>query len=362
MASMPYYLSTGVNDLTAKSIEKAINGLMEMLILSVTAVEEIVLFIINLMTSTYVCLITLAVGGSLHAVIDVAELVGKSFNATMKDVAGDLSDAAGDFQTALTNFVKDLNELVGTSISDAIQTPNISLSSEIGKLNGLQLPAGYESGLNSLNGSIPTFAQVHNLTNAAIEFPFEEVKKLMNESLPKYNLDASLFPVPAKKQLTFCTDNDGIENFFVELVKLEHDAQRIFLAVIIILAILAMVPMAWREVRQYRFMKSRAALVKNDASDPMDSVYIVSRPYTSYVGLKLSEKVKSSRRKALIRWAVAYATTVPALFVLSLALAGLLSCLCQYILLKAIEKEVPILENEVIGFADKVINSLERCE
>jgi hypothetical protein len=39
----------------------------------------------------------------------------------------------------------------------------------------------------------------------------------------------------------------------------------------------------------------------------------------------------------------------------------LLSCLCQYILLKAVEKEVPALEDEVIGFADKVINQLNNA-
>jgi len=104
-------------------------------------------------------------------------------------------------------------------------------------------------------------------------------------------------------------------------------------------------------------------LIKSDATDPLDAVYIVSRPYTSATGIWLGNKFSfsSSRLKILIRWSVAYATTVPALFVLSLALAGLLACLCQYILLKAIEKEVPVLENMVIGFADKVINSLNNA-
>ena len=119
-----------------------------------------------------------------------------------------------------------------------------------------------------------------------------------------------------------------------------------------------MIPMAWRELRRWKFMKTRAQLVKSDSHDPMDAVYIVSRPYTADAGLKIADKFKSRRRQTLVRWSVAYATTVPALFVLSLALAGLLACGCQYILLKAIEKEVPKLEDQVIGFADNVINSL----
>ena len=58
-------MSKGVNELTASGVEKAVNGLMSMLDLSVTGVEEIVVFIFNLLTSTYVCLITLAVNGSV---------------------------------------------------------------------------------------------------------------------------------------------------------------------------------------------------------------------------------------------------------------------------------------------------------
>lgn len=53
MASMPYYMSQGANELAASGIEKAINGLMEMLILTVTGVEEMVLFVIHLLTNTW---------------------------------------------------------------------------------------------------------------------------------------------------------------------------------------------------------------------------------------------------------------------------------------------------------------------
>ena len=174
-------------------------------------------------------------------------------------------------------------------------------------------------------------------------------------------MDRSLFPVPAKETLTFCSDNNGINDFFDDLVKIALLTKKIFLVTLVILAVLAMIPMAWREIRRWKLEKERARLIKSDALDPMDAVYIVSRPYTSTAGLKLAEKVHSSRRRVLIRWSIAYATTVPALFVLSLAIAGLLACLCQYILLRTIEKEVPKLENQVIGFADKVINQLNNA-
>ncbi|KAK1067671.1 plasma membrane fusion protein prm1 [Friedmanniomyces endolithicus] len=363
MASMPYYMSEGVNELSAAGIEKAINGLMQMLILSITGVEEIVVFIINLLTSTYVCLITLAVSGSLHVAVTVAEDVGNFLNSTIEGVGHDLGSVAGDFQNAMNGFLSDLDKFESLFTGKKPTPPTIDLSSEISKLNGLELPAGYDQGLDKLNASIPTFAEVNNFTNNAIKLPFEEVKKLLNESMPKYTMNRSLFPVPNKQQLTFCSDNNGVDTFFDDLVDIGRLAKKIFLVVLIIAAILAMIPMAYREIRRWRFMKERARLIKSDnvAHDSMDAVYLVSRPYTSSAGLMLAGPFKSLRRKTLVRWSVAYATTVPALFVLSLAIAGLLGCLCQFILLKAIEKEVPVLENQVIGFTDKVIASLNNA-
>ncbi|KAF2478989.1 hypothetical protein BDY17DRAFT_257864 [Neohortaea acidophila] len=358
MASMPYYMAQGANELTAQGIEKAINGLMQSLLLMITGVEDIVVFIINFLTQNYICLITFAVTGSLHAGIAIAEDVGGALNATAKGIGDDLGDAASDFEKAMNGFIADIDKIGSFLTGDKLTPPTIDLTSEISKLQSLQLPPGYDSDLQKLNASIPTFAQVHNLTQTAIEFPFEEVKKLLNDALPTYTVDRSIFPVPQKKQLTFCSDNNGITDFFDDLVDIAMLAKKVFLITLIVLAALAMIPMAWKEMRRWRFTKERARLVKSDAFDPLDAVYIASRPYTSTFGLKIADKFKSRRRQNLVRWTVAYATTIPALFVLSLGVAGLLGCACQYILLKLIQKEVPKLENQVIGFADRVINDL----
>lgn len=361
MASMPYYMSQGMNELTAAGIEKAIDGLMSMLLLTVTGVEEIAVFMINLLTSTYICLITFAVSGSLHVAIDIAEFVGDALNSTVKGVGDDLGDAVKDFQTAMDKFLSAIDDVGSFLSGKSVTTPTIDLNSSIAKLDSLQLPSGYDADLQKLNSSIPTFAQVHNLTNQAIRLPFEEVKKLLNESMGgNYTVNRLLFPVPQKEKLTFCSDNDGIDDFFDDLVHIEHVVKTVFLIVLIIAAVLVCVPMAYREIRRYQFMRERANLIKENP-DPMDSVYLVSRPYTSTAGLKLSEFFTSTRQRVLVRWTVAYATTTPALFVLCLALAGLLGCLCQYILLRAIEKEIPALAQEVDAFADKVVASLNNA-
>lgn len=111
MASMPHYMSSGLNELTAEGIEKAINGLMQMLVLSITGVEEIVVFVINMLTQTYVCLITLAISGGLHVAVSVAEDVGDFLNSTAKDVGKGLGDVAEDFQKAMNGFMDGINDI-----------------------------------------------------------------------------------------------------------------------------------------------------------------------------------------------------------------------------------------------------------
>ena len=66
---MPYYIAQGINELTTSSIKKGANGLLLIINLSITAVENIVLFIINIMTQTYIYLITFTISRSLYTAV-----------------------------------------------------------------------------------------------------------------------------------------------------------------------------------------------------------------------------------------------------------------------------------------------------
>lgn len=356
MASMPHYLAAGVNDLAGTGIEKAVDGLMSMLLLTVTGIEEIVVFVINMMTSTYMCLITLVVAGSLHVALQVAEDVSNFLNSTLKDIGNDLS-------SDLTSFQNDMNKFTG-KFSGAAQdlgiNPNINISGSVDKLNNIHLPATLDEGLTKLNNSIPTFQDVQNFTDNLIRLPFEDLKTVLNGSL-HFNFNRSLLPVPQKEQLTFCSDNNGISDFFNDLADIANLVRRVFIAVLIILATLVCIPMAYQEIRRWNTMKKRSELVADKSFDPMDVMYIASRPYTATAGIKAAAPFGSTKRQILTRWVIAYATSAPALLVLSLAITGLLSCLFQYILLKAVMREVPALANEVGQFATLVVDKLENA-
>jgi hypothetical protein len=187
------------------------------------------------------------------------------------------------------------------------------------------------------------------------------LKKLIDTKMGNYTFDDTVLPVPQKKALTFCSDNNDINNFFNELVKIERIAKTVFIVVLLIAAVLCCIAMAWWEIKRWASLQERARLIGKEATDPMDAVYMASRPYTSLVGRKFADRFSSPRRKIIARWAVAYSTSLPALFILSLALAGLFSCLCQYILLKAIETKVPHLTQEIANFTGKVVAELNNA-
>ncbi|KIX06328.1 uncharacterized protein Z518_04304 [Rhinocladiella mackenziei CBS 650.93] len=360
MASMPHYMSQGVNELAATGVEKSVHGLMQMTTLGVTAVEEIVVFVIGMMTNTYLCLMTLAVSGSLHTVIGVLDSAQDGLNTLTSNLGDDMSGVVDTFESAYNQFLDALDGFTAFGVTVPTPPP-LNLTQEIKTLQGLKLPANLDADLQKLNNSIPTFAEVKNVTENVIRLPFEEVKQRINESFGTYTFNRSLFPVPQKEELTFCSDNDGINDFFDDLVGIAAVARQVFIGVLLTLAILVMIPMAWAEIKRWRKMQERRRLVHSNAHDPMDVVYLVSRPYTSTAGLKLSHTFDSPRKKNLSRWAVAYATSDAALFVLALALAGLFSCACQALLLRSLEKEVPNLTNQVGAFSDQVVAQLNNA-
>ncbi|KAH8687615.1 putative plasma membrane fusion protein prm1 [Tricladium varicosporioides] len=362
MASMPHYLSGGVNAVAADTMTSAVHALMKMLDLAVTGVEEIILFLINMYTSTYVCLITLAVSGSLHVAIDMIEKVGKFMNESISGITGEIATDVTTFTDSLNKFLQTLGIPVAGLLGGSKTVPTIDLSSGLAKLTNIQIPIdNLDADLTKLNNSIPTFADVQNFTRQVVSIPFDEVRKLINGSIGAYTFDKSVFPVPQKKALSFCSNNPKINDFFTGLVKVVLTARKVFIIVIILLAIAACVPMAYREIWRWRTMQQRAQLVQKNAFDPLDVIYIASRPTTTTVGIKAAAKFKSTKRQILTRWFVAYCTTLPALFVLALGLAGLAGCLCQYIVLQTVEKQVPAISAVVGDFAEDVVFALNNA-
>lgn len=360
MASMPHYLSAGVNRMAADGITKAVRGLVEILLMILTGVQQLIMFFIEIEVGLILCFST----AIARAVLEVGEFAVKgateALNTAIKTVSGDLSSAARELFQGLDHARDVIKHTV------VLQ----------GAANLIPDTSGLEDGLNRLNNppAIDTdsllsdfegiekkmdYDNVKNVAKEAIAIPFDMVKRLLNESYGTWQFDHSVFPVPAKASLSFCSDST-LEAFFEVLFKIAANAKIIGIVGLIALAVLACAAMAWWEIQRFNKQLHKSEIIAK--REPMDIVYIAGRPLTAGTGLWLSEKLSADRkRQLLIRWVIAYATTYTALFVLALSVAGAFSCLCQWIIMRAVQHEVPALAATAGDFAGDVVTSLEQA-
>jgi hypothetical protein len=125
---------------------------------------------------TYVCLFTLAVRGSLGAVIGAAEDTITFLNATLSSIEANIVSEAASAQSAILSDVNGLISGVSSVLGlGTITIPPINLPSTVDLLH-ITIPDTVTTALETLNKSIPTFEQVKNATDTAISFPFELLK------------------------------------------------------------------------------------------------------------------------------------------------------------------------------------------
>ncbi|KAK1751164.1 plasma membrane fusion protein PRM1 [Echria macrotheca] len=352
MASMPHYLSVGVNSLAADGISKTVRGLVQILQLILTAVEQLILFVINYYIGTIVCLVGALIHGTLDVSVQAIDGVTKDMNDAIGKISGEISSDLSSIQNTVNGI---LNGIVGLVKSDP---PKIDVTPRLDELKNIKIDtSSFTQGLSALNSTIPTFDQAENFTKNALSIPFKLVGELLDSKFGNYTFDQSVFPVAQKRALSFCSDNSFLNDFFNTLFDIVAKAKIAFAVTLPILAILAMIMMAWIEIRRWRKEKMRAKVFTEHGYDPMDVTYIVSRPITAGAGIKLASRF-SGKKNLLARWTIAYMTSLPALFVLSLAMAGFFSCFCQFLMLRAIEKEAPALANQVGDFAGDVVKTL----
>ncbi|KAK6360326.1 plasma membrane fusion protein prm1 [Orbilia blumenaviensis] len=358
MASMPHYMATGVNEAAAKGIEAAVRGLQKTLFLGLTAVEAIVIFAINVLVQTYICLLTFAIRSSLGTVINAASEISEFINKTLTGIVDGIKDDAKDFEDSFNRFVDGLNN-IGNFFGSDSEVPKLSLPS-LDRLGNIKIPDSVFRGLEDLNKTIPTFDQVDAMYNSALRLPFNRIRTEMNNSLTVYEFNRDVLPVPEKTTLKFCSENPTINNFFQMINDKIKEAKNIFLGVLIACAVLVMIPMAYREWWRYRSMRQRAYMLTapGQSFDPVDIVHIATYPYSSTLGLKAASWFKSGHRQVAMRWWFAYISSPACLFVLSLGIAGLISVLGQWIVLKQVVNATPELANEVGEFADIVVTQL----
>ncbi|KAH9865928.1 hypothetical protein J1614_008903 [Plenodomus biglobosus] len=361
-------MASGVNEMMATSVEEAIGGLVSMLDMAVTGVEEIVLFVIHMMTSTYLCLITLAVHESVKSVSEFSNKAANELREKMDELSISLSDTSKAIADSLSSIK---NKMDSVPFMDDIKIPTVDLTDAINKVKSLELSLDLQNGMSELNSSIPEFQDIQDLVDKVIKIPFEEVKSQI-QGIGTFHFNRTLLPVPQRTQLDFCTNSNSISAFFEGLTQKLVISRMIILSVLVSLAVLAALAVAWIEASQGREIDSAKEILKHRASganvarshasisDTHRTLLLQPQPtYLFPLGLWLRRKFGDRRsQKDAIDWLFAYATSSPMLFVLTIGMAGLLSCMAQYLFIESVRSAGPQLTSQVADFSGHVLKSM----
>ncbi|TDZ25267.1 Plasma membrane fusion protein PRM1 [Colletotrichum orbiculare MAFF 240422] len=119
MASMPHYLSVGVNEMSAKAIEKTLDGMVAVMNLMITGVQNLIIFVINMLTSMYTCLITAFVHGGLDVAADVTKKVTDGMNKAVGAITNTIDDKSKSLEDGINKLADAIEKsIIGNIIPD----------------------------------------------------------------------------------------------------------------------------------------------------------------------------------------------------------------------------------------------------
>jgi len=184
LASMPHYMAPGANELSAKAVEASVRALQQALMLGISIIREIVIFYINMLVGTYVCLITFAISGGIGLVLDATEEIGIFVNDTLKAITGSITNEVGDF-TKDFDDVKSKIEGLGNTFGKTITLPELKLPS-LDKLNKITIPTKFLDKIQEMKDNLPDFKDVKDAAEEVIRVPFNNIQVCIITSISPF--------------------------------------------------------------------------------------------------------------------------------------------------------------------------------
>ncbi|KDN52862.1 hypothetical protein K437DRAFT_243012 [Tilletiaria anomala UBC 951] len=368
MQSWPHFAAARANERTQKVVEGTVEATGKVLMLAITAVDAVLVYIVDTYRSLFLCVIELLVRGSLALVMEAVDL----FNEAVQVGANAIKAAVQASITAINDTVKgvlsianDLLKLVGQSIDiPQITTPDLSA------LDNVTLPSSFLTGLQDLNSSLPTLDDLRQKVDALITQPFDQLRTDVNGTINNFTFDTSLLPVPTAAPLaSFCNGlgNTPLDDFARDLRKFTWLGIGIIAAIALLLASAIAVKevWVWRCMRTHVQRTREAFRAAEKPSNGSRSAYLsaitqVPVPAESWLHnddslfslLQLSHHpliasivlcggrhvgLRSKRKLDATRWYLAWLTHPAALTALAVGVVGLLTTQLQILALQAVE-------------------------
>lgn len=366
-SSMPHYLSTAANKVVEKSMDASVSALIKTIKLVITGVEELIIFALELWIGTFACLATAAVDGTAGAALNATQEVVTFVNDTLDDITDGLETGLDGLSSVINTLGGVANDVKNLFTGDDDNNGKDDLDKvnlQIDALKGLHIPTEINTKLKELQEDLPTYDDLKNKTENLIREPFDLLKNQLNKSLEsELQFDAKHIKVPSKHTVEFCKSKPGIPEFFNDVRDSVSLVTRILIIILVIVAVLVCVPLAWREFRNWRWVKQcaaeQAALARNKTLDKMQAIHDASNHMVVKVQNFASNRFKTDEHKTLARWWIDYVLYTPAATLLLIALSGIVMVILQYIILYQVKNAIPAWQDSVEHVTASFTNSIK---
>lgn len=375
-ASVPHYMAIGSNQLISRGLVLTHQGLIEMLMLSLTILEQLLLFVISMLVGTYVCLLTVAVNSAANSAINATESVIGFVDKSLTTVVSGIENGVNVLEKAINTIGSAFNSMasVFTEKDSKAIISNVTLS--VSSLKNLSIPSSINDKLEDLRSKIIDYDDVKNATSKVVSIPFNLIKTELNNTLmnKKIAFNVSAIHIPAQQKITFCSQDSGISDFYNQLQEGVDTLAKVFIILLSITAVAICIPIAYNEIKQWLWLKECAAdardidrsriegeytaatagstgmlanPVSNQRIDYIEVIQAASHKWVTRFQLLAARQFSELTKKTLAKWWVEYVLYPPALTVFALGVGGIFVVIAQFVIFNQVKDALPAFEKGI---------------
>jgi hypothetical protein len=322
LTNAPSALLYMLNKEAETSVLFALNSTRQGLLNAIDGVDALLTWFIDTYKSTYVCLLTLAVEGS----IDVVANVANTFEATVQSILSGGTAGVNNVVNSVENTVFGND----TSQNSLVSWPNIT--------------SNWTTALNALD------AKIHNWTldgvvSSVLSVPLQDLKTTVNHSLfnamQTYNFTPSksvqITPIIPCNATVLQQDIQDVANKLLGV-----SGTLTYILVALMLAI-TLVNLGYRYVvNNWRNSMAQSFVTTSDHLNHADAMLIFRaghKPFMWYIMSLFGISPLRSRRSLSLTWLIDYVSEPAALFALAYGLSGLIFTTLAINLINVIRNE-----------------------
>lgn len=363
ISQLPLEVTTAANRLMTLAVNELTAYRVEFLNLLITIVEYIIIFYIEVLFGTFTCLLTAAINGTVDVAFEATDAIIVAVNLTIIAAANDIQQGLNGLSMVLNSLTSAFNSVASSfdgqdpsSSSSSTYISQINLT--ISALQDVQIPALVTDKINSVKTDIPSFST--NSTVSFIESTFDELKLEIISKLSK-NISLATNYQPNIPSVKICNSPSDITKVYQDIADNIHKGANWIMILLILLAFVATIPIAFMEWRRWRKETQMAKImydmsIKNPGSSTNENL-LGTFNYFSNCLIYYTNKFFTPPHK--VQWVLSYILSPVSVVLLGIGVAALVTVLLQYYLLSALTNGFNGLKNDFNGAVDDLESTMD---